>query len=63
MILSRAMFGWRMSYLEASINIVKPSIVRVSKITTIHGSELIRRLGILHEHDLDRVLHMCRRLF
>jgi mRNA interferase MazF len=43
--------------------LLKPSLVRTSKIIPIHGSELKRKLGVLHEHDLDRVLHMCRELF
>jgi mRNA interferase MazF len=43
--------------------LLKPSVARTSKIISIHGSELKRKLGVLHEHDLDRVLHMCRRLF
>jgi mRNA interferase MazF len=59
---ARNEFDIVLEYWEES-GLVKPSIVRVSKITTIHGSELIRRLGVLHEHDLDRVLHMCRSLF
>jgi len=41
----------------------KPSVARVNKIGTIHHSSLIRRLGVLHEHDLERVLHMCKNLF
>ncbi|WP_255450432.1 type II toxin-antitoxin system PemK/MazF family toxin [Alteribacillus sp. YIM 98480] len=43
--------------------LLKPSVARTSKIISIHGSELNRKLGTLHEHDLERVLHMCRNLF
>ena len=43
--------------------LLKPSVVRTSKIMSIHGSELKRKLGVLHEHDLERVLHMCKELF
>ncbi|MCM3671536.1 type II toxin-antitoxin system PemK/MazF family toxin [Mesobacillus maritimus] len=41
----------------------KPSIVRTSKIHSIHESELKRKLGIFKSHDLERVLHTCRKLF
>jgi mRNA interferase MazF len=41
----------------------KSSLVRTSKIISIHGTELNRKLGVLHRHYLDRVLHMCRELF
>src|SRR5690625_3463193 len=43
--------------------LLKPSVARTSKIVSIHGSELMRQLGVLHEHDLERVLHSCRKLF
>ena len=43
--------------------LLKPSIVRTSKIISIHGSELKRKLGFSNKHDLDRVLHTCRKLF
>lgn len=43
--------------------LLKPSIVRTSKITSIHGSELKRHLGYLHKDDLGRVLNMCKKLF
>ncbi|PWA11209.1 hypothetical protein DCC39_09555 [Pueribacillus theae] len=43
--------------------LLKPSTARTSKIISIHGSELKRHLGVLHNHDLERVLHMCRNLF
>ncbi|GGP16968.1 type II toxin-antitoxin system PemK/MazF family toxin [Oceanobacillus neutriphilus] len=43
--------------------LLKASIARTSKITSIHGSELKRHLGNLHNDDLERVLSMCRRLF
>lgn len=46
--------------------LLKPSAARTSKIISIHGTELKRHLGVLHkhdQHDLERVLHMCRNLF
>ncbi|MGC4378324.1 type II toxin-antitoxin system PemK/MazF family toxin [Fictibacillus sp. Mic-4] len=43
--------------------LLKPSVARTSKIISIHGSELKRKLGQLDNHDLQRVLHMCRNLF
>lgn len=42
---------------------LKPSVVRTSKITSIHGIELKRHLEELHRHDLENVLNMCRKLF
>lgn len=43
--------------------LLKPSVARTSKIISVHGSELTRHIGALHNHDLERVLHMCRNLF
>ncbi len=43
--------------------LLKPSVARTSKIFSIHGSELKHNLGLLYNHDLQRVLHMCRNLF
>ena len=43
--------------------LLKPSVARTSKITSIHGSELKRHLGYLHNHDLESVLKKCKRLF
>ncbi|WP_255259891.1 type II toxin-antitoxin system PemK/MazF family toxin [Lentibacillus sp. CBA3610] len=43
--------------------LLKPSVARTSKIISVHGSELKRHIGVLHKHVLDRVLHMCRKLF
>lgn len=43
--------------------LLKPSIARTSKIISIHGSELISRLGTLNEHDLSAVLHTYKDLF
>lgn len=43
--------------------LLKPSVVRTSKITSIHGTELKRYLGELHSRDLESVLNMCRKLF
>jgi mRNA interferase MazF len=43
--------------------LLKPSVARTSKITSVHGSELKRQLGVLHRHDLERILNMCKKLF
>lgn len=43
--------------------LLKPSVVRTSKIISVHGSELKRQIGLLHIHDLERILNMCRNLF
>lgn len=43
--------------------LLKPSVVRKSKITSIHGTELKRHLADLYSHDLENVLNMCRKLF
>lgn len=41
----------------------KPSVVRCSKINTLHYKELKFRIGELHEHDLNRVLETIRNYF
>jgi mRNA interferase MazF len=44
--------------------LLKPSVARTSKITSsVHGSELKRCLGKLHNHDLEQILGMCVKLF
>jgi len=43
--------------------LLKPSVVRTSKITSVHGSELKRYLGELHCDDLEQTLKMCKKLF
>lgn len=43
--------------------LLKPSVARTSKITFVDSSELKRRLGSLHNYDLERILNMCKRLF
>lgn len=43
--------------------LLKPSVARTSKITSVHGSELKRHLGVLHSYDLERILKMCKNLF
>lgn len=43
--------------------LLKPSVARTSKITSINGSELKRHLGELHNHDLESVLNMCKDFF
>jgi len=47
----------------AEAGLLKPSVARTSKITSVHGSELKRCLGVLHNNDLERVLQTCRSLF
>ncbi|MEQ6378766.1 type II toxin-antitoxin system PemK/MazF family toxin [Bacillaceae bacterium S4-13-58] len=41
----------------------KPSIVRCSKLNTVHYKELLFKIGKLHEHDLERVLQTIRNYF
>ncbi len=41
----------------------KPSIVRCSKLNTVHFKELLFKIGKLHEHDLERVLITIRNYF
>ncbi|GAA0337456.1 hypothetical protein GCM10008967_29640 [Bacillus carboniphilus] len=41
----------------------KPSIVRCSKLHTLHYQELLFRIGKLHENDLERVLTTIRNYF
>lgn len=41
----------------------KPSIVRCSKLNTVHFKELLFKIGKLHYHDLDRVLTTIRNYF
>ncbi|KYC85312.1 type II toxin-antitoxin system PemK/MazF family toxin [Heyndrickxia sporothermodurans] len=41
----------------------KPSVVRCSKLNTVHFKELLFKIGKLHEHDLDRVLKTIRNYF
>jgi mRNA interferase MazF len=60
--LPRNKFDVVLEYWE-EVGLLKPSVARTSKIISIHGSELKRKLGILHENDLERVLQMCRSLF
>ncbi|GIN59218.1 type II toxin-antitoxin system PemK/MazF family toxin [Lederbergia ruris] len=58
----RNQFDIILEYWEEA-GLLKPSVVRTSKITSIHGSELKRHLGELHNHDLKNVLNMCKELF
>lgn len=60
--MARNQFDVVLEYWEDA-GLLKPSIARTSKIISIHGSELKRHLGSLHNDDLERVLKMCRRLF
>lgn len=41
----------------------KPSVTRISKITSTSKMFLTRKLGNLHQEDLERVLKMCKGLF
>jgi mRNA interferase MazF len=41
----------------------KPSIVRCSKLNTVHYKELLFKIGKLHDHDLERVLTTIRNYF
>ena len=43
--------------------LLKPSVARTTKLAAIPRGEMIKKLGILHEHDLTRVLIQCRNLF
>ena len=58
----RNQFDIVLEYWEEA-GLLKPSVVHTSKITSIHGTELKRYLGELHNHDLENVLNMCRKLF
>ncbi|TQS75020.1 type II toxin-antitoxin system PemK/MazF family toxin [Ornithinibacillus gellani] len=59
---SRNRFDIVLKYWEEA-GLLKPSVVRTSKITSIHGTELQRHLGELHNHNLENVLNMCKKLF
>ncbi|WP_461201842.1 type II toxin-antitoxin system PemK/MazF family toxin [Anoxybacillus sp. TBDG-1] len=41
----------------------KPSVVRCSKINTIHYRELLFKIGNIHSHDLKRVMETIRGYF
>ncbi|AXF54751.1 type II toxin-antitoxin system PemK/MazF family toxin [Salicibibacter kimchii] len=58
----RNQFDVALEYWKES-GLIKPSVAHTSKIMSVHGSELKRHLGVLHKHDLERVLHVCRNLF
>src|SRR5690625_1102881 len=53
----RSQFDIVLEYWEEA-GLLKPSVVRTSKITSIHRSELKRHLGELHSYDLENVLSM-----
>lgn len=59
---NRNQFDVVLEYWEEA-GLLKPSVARTSKIISVHGSELKRHLGALHNHDLKRVLHTCKSLF
>lgn len=60
--MARDQFDVVLEYWEEA-GLLKPSVARTSKITSVHGSELKRHIGKLHNNDLERVLNMCKRLF
>lgn len=41
----------------------KPSVVRCTKLNTLHYQELLFKIGKLHERDLERVLTTIRNYF
>ncbi len=43
--------------------LAKPSIVRCSKLNTVHFKELLFKIGKLQDHDLERVLTAIRYYF
>lgn len=43
--------------------LLNPSVARTTKLTAIPNSDFIRKLGYLHQHDLNRILNQCRKLF
>lgn len=55
----RNQFDIVLEYWEEA-GLLKPSVVQI---TSIHGTELKRYLGKLHNHDLENVLNTCRKLF
>ncbi|MDC3414706.1 type II toxin-antitoxin system PemK/MazF family toxin [Aquibacillus sp. 3ASR75-11] len=59
---ARNQFDVVLEYWEEA-GLLKPSVARTSKITSVHGSELKRHLGAIHKYDLERVLQVCRNLF
>lgn len=58
----RNQFDIVLKYWEEA-GLLKPSVVRTFKITSIHDTELKRHLGELHSHDLESALNMCGKLF
>lgn len=51
------LFNWK------SEGLVFPSLVRVSKLSSIHYERLKHEIGILTDEDLQAVLKACRSLF
>lgn len=43
--------------------LLNPSVARTTKLTAIPNSDFIKKIGYLHEHDLNRILNQCRKLF
>ncbi|WP_373894317.1 type II toxin-antitoxin system PemK/MazF family toxin [Virgibacillus sp. CBA3643] len=58
----RNQFDVVLEYWEEA-GLLKPSVARTSKIVSVHGNELKRHIGELHNDDLERVLNMCKKLF
>jgi mRNA interferase MazF len=59
---SRNEFDVVIEYWEEA-GLAKPSVVRCSKLNTLHYKELLFKIGKLHESDLERVLTTIRNYF
>lgn len=43
--------------------LLNPSIARIAKLSAIPKNALLKKIGSLHVHDLERILFQCKRLF
>ena len=43
--------------------LLNPSVARTSKLASIPKLAMIKKLGSLHQHDLERVINQCKKLF
>ncbi|WP_262359937.1 type II toxin-antitoxin system PemK/MazF family toxin [Gracilibacillus massiliensis] len=59
---SRNEFDVEIEYWEEA-GLAKPSVVRCSKINTVHFEELLFKIGKLHEQDIQKVLTTIRSYF
>lgn len=59
---TRNEFDVAIEYWEEA-GLAKPSIVRCSKLNTLHFKELLFKIGKLNDHDLERVLTAIRNFF